>query len=125
MAQAFVGQSVIRLEDKPLVTGRGRFAGDINFARQLHMRIVRSNHAHANIVSIDTEAARGFPGVVAVWTAAEVRTLTPRRVDALLRGPRRDRARHVFLREVKAVSHHDLGLDLTPGACRCRMVLDL
>jgi len=61
----------------------------------------------------------------AVWTAAEVRALTPRRVEALLRGPRRDRARHVFLREVKAVSHHDLALDLTPGACRCRMVLDL
>ena len=58
-ATKWIGQSVERLEDPPLVTGRGRFAGDINFPRQLHMRIVRSNHAHANIVSIDTEAARG------------------------------------------------------------------
>ena len=71
-AVKWIGQSVERLEDPPLVTGRGRFAGDINFPRQLHMRIVRSNHAHGNIVSIDTEAARALPGVVAVWTAADI-----------------------------------------------------
>ena len=76
-ATKWIGQSVDRLEDPPLVTGRGRFAGDINFARQLHMRIVRSNHAHANIVSIDTEAARELPGVVAVWTAADITDVPP------------------------------------------------
>jgi len=76
-ATKWIGQSVKRLEDPPLVTGRGRFAGDINFARQLHMRIVRSNHAHANIVSIDTEAARELPGVVAVWTAADITDVPP------------------------------------------------
>src|SRR6266581_2785715 len=57
-ATKWIGQSVERLEDPPLVTGRGRFAADINFARQLHMRVVRSNHAHANILSIYTDAAR-------------------------------------------------------------------
>ena len=76
-ATKWIGQSVERLEDPPLVTGRGRFAGDINFARQLHMRMVRSNHAHANIVSIDTEAARALPGVVAVWTAADIADVPP------------------------------------------------
>src|SRR5436190_1633701 len=76
-ATKWIGQSVERLEDPPLVTGRGRFAGDINFPRQLHMRIVRSNHAHANIVSIDTEAARELPGVVAVWTAADITDVPP------------------------------------------------
>ena len=76
-ATKWIGQSVERLEDPPLVTGRGRFAGDINFPRQLHMRIVRSNHAHANIVSIDTEAARALPGVVAVWTAADIADVPP------------------------------------------------
>ena len=65
-ATKWIGMAVERLEDPPLVTGRGRFAGDINFPRQLHMRLARSNHAHANIVSIDTEAARALPGVVAV-----------------------------------------------------------
>jgi CO/xanthine dehydrogenase Mo-binding subunit len=45
----FVGRSVTRLEDRPLVTGNGRFAADVSFAHQLHMRVVRSSHAHARI----------------------------------------------------------------------------
>jgi carbon-monoxide dehydrogenase large subunit len=73
----WIGRSVERLEDPPLVTGRGRFAGDINFPRQLHMRIVRSNHAHANILSIYTDAARALPGVVAVWTADDIAEVPP------------------------------------------------
>ena len=40
-----LGHAVARIEDLPLVTGRGRFAGDINFPHQLHMRIVRSPKA--------------------------------------------------------------------------------
>ena len=76
-ATKWIGQSVERLEDPPLVTGRGRFAGDINFPRQLHMRIVRSNHAHGKIISIDTTAARAMPGVVAVWTAADIAEVPP------------------------------------------------
>jgi carbon-monoxide dehydrogenase large subunit len=76
-ATKWIGQSVERLEDPPLVTGRGRFAGDINFPRQLHMRIVRSNHAHGRILSIDTDAAREMPGVMAVWTAADIANVPP------------------------------------------------
>ncbi|MGA2894805.1 MAG: xanthine dehydrogenase family protein molybdopterin-binding subunit [Xanthobacteraceae bacterium] len=74
---AFVGRSVIRLEDPPLVTGQGRFAADVSFARQLHMRVVRSAHAHGRIVSIDTRAARAADGVVAVWTGANVADIPP------------------------------------------------
>ena len=73
----WIGKPVERLEDPPLVTGRGRFAADINFARQLHMRVVRSNHAHANITSIYTDAARDVPGVVAVWTADDIADVPP------------------------------------------------
>jgi aerobic carbon-monoxide dehydrogenase large subunit len=76
-ATKWIGQAVERLEDPPLVTGRGRFAGDINFPRQLHMRLVRSNHAHAVITAIDTEAARELPGVVTVWTSADVADVPP------------------------------------------------
>ncbi|CAN0149427.1 unnamed protein product, partial [Phaeothamnion confervicola] len=76
-ATKWIGQSVERLEDPPLVTGRGRFAADINFARQLHMRVVRSNHAHGRIVSIDASEARALPGVVAVWTAADIADIGP------------------------------------------------
>src|SRR5580658_1064009 len=74
---AYVGRSVPRLEDRPLVTGRGLFAADVAFAHQLHMRVVRSAHAHGRIVAIDTAAARAAPGVAAVWTAADVAAIPP------------------------------------------------
>jgi len=68
----FIGRSVPRLEDRPLLLGLGRYAADISFPRQLHMRIVRSDVAHGTISSIDAEAARARPGVHAVWTHADV-----------------------------------------------------
>ena len=73
----WIGQSVERLEDPPLVRGRGRFAADISFPHQLHMRIVRANHAHGRIAAIDTSAARALPGVVAVWSAADIADIPP------------------------------------------------
>ncbi|HUD89348.1 MAG TPA: molybdopterin cofactor-binding domain-containing protein, partial [Xanthobacteraceae bacterium] len=73
----WIGQSVARLEDPPLVTGRGEFAGDINFSHQLSMRMVRSAHAHGRIVAIDAAAARALPGVFAVWTAADIAEVPP------------------------------------------------
>src|SRR5882724_3573572 len=73
----WIGQSVKRLEDPPLVRGRGRFAGDISFPHQLHMRIARSALAHGTIVAVDTAAARALPGVVAVWTAADIADVPP------------------------------------------------
>jgi len=73
----FVGRSVLRLEDRPLVMGRGRFAADVSFAHQLHMRLVRSTHAHGRIVAIDIAKARPAPGVIALWTAADVADIPP------------------------------------------------
>ena len=73
----WIGQSVARLEDPPLVTGRGQFAGDINFPHQLTMRIVRSAHANGRIKSIDPAAARALPGVFAVWTADDIADVPP------------------------------------------------
>src|SRR5262245_36553722 len=73
----WIGKSVARLEDPPLVRGRARFAGDISFPHQLHMRMVRSNHAHGRIDSIDAAAARALRGVVAVWSAADIADLPP------------------------------------------------
>jgi aerobic carbon-monoxide dehydrogenase large subunit len=72
-----LGRSLPRLEDLPLLIGRGRFVDDINLPGQLHMRIVRSEHAHGDIVSVDAEAARAIPGVVAVWTGEDIRDLPP------------------------------------------------
>jgi carbon-monoxide dehydrogenase large subunit/6-hydroxypseudooxynicotine dehydrogenase subunit gamma len=76
-ADKYIGQPVPRLEDPPLVTGRGRFAGDISFPHQLHMRLARSQVAHGSIVAIDTTQARALPGVVAVWTAADIADVPP------------------------------------------------
>jgi aerobic carbon-monoxide dehydrogenase large subunit len=73
----WIGQSVERLEDPPLVIGRGEFAGDINFPHQLHMRIVRSAHAHGRILWLDAAAAQTLPGVFAVWTAADIADVPP------------------------------------------------
>src|SRR5690348_14066478 len=73
----WVGASVTRLEDPPLVRGRGRFAADIDFPHQLHMRIVRSSHAHGRLKSVDASAALAMKGVVAVWTAADIADLPP------------------------------------------------
>src|SRR6266516_514588 len=74
---SFVGRSVTRLEDRPLVTGRGAFAADVAFPRMLHMRLVRSVHAHGRIISIDASAALAVAGVVAVWTSADVSKIPP------------------------------------------------
>jgi carbon-monoxide dehydrogenase large subunit len=73
----WIGQSVARLEDPPLVTGRGQFAGDINFPHQLIMRIVRSAYANGRIISIDAAAARALPGVFAVWSADDIADVPP------------------------------------------------
>jgi aerobic carbon-monoxide dehydrogenase large subunit len=73
----YVGRSLPRLEDRPLVTGQGCFAADISFAHQSHMRVVRSAHAHGRILAIHTDAARTIPGVIAIWTAADVAAIPP------------------------------------------------
>jgi carbon-monoxide dehydrogenase large subunit len=75
--QNFIGRSVPRLEDRPLLTGRGRFAADISFPGQWVMRVVRSPVAHGEIKSIDVAAALKLAGVHAAWTAADVAHLPP------------------------------------------------
>ena len=67
-----IGQRVTRIEDRPLVRGLGKFAADIDFPRQLHMRVVRSDIAHGLLKGVDTTAAQAMPGVIAVWTADDV-----------------------------------------------------
>ena len=73
----FVGRSVPRLEDAPLVVGQGRFAADISFAHQAYMRVVRSAHAHGRIAAINCADARASTGVIAIWTAIDVADIPP------------------------------------------------
>jgi len=72
MGAKHFGARVARLEDPALLTGRGRFVGDIALAGMLHACFVRSPHAHAKIRAIDTAAARAMPGVHAVLTADDL-----------------------------------------------------
>ncbi len=72
MGQFGMGQPVRRLEDQRLVTGHGRYTDDISLAHQAYAYVLRSPHAHARIRGIDTKAAEAAPGVLAVYTAADL-----------------------------------------------------
>jgi carbon-monoxide dehydrogenase large subunit len=67
----FIGQPLPRNEDARLLTGRGQFTDDFNFPGQAYAAMVRSPHAHARIVGIDSSAARTMPGVLGVFTGAD------------------------------------------------------
>ena len=67
-----IGLSVKRREDHRFLTGRGRYVDDLPFPGLLHAAIVRSPHAHARILGIDTHRALAQPGIAAVLTFAEL-----------------------------------------------------
>ena len=66
------GQSIRRLEDQRFLTGRGRYTDDIQREAQLYLHVIRSPHAHATILGIDSTAARAVPGVLGVFAAADL-----------------------------------------------------
>ncbi|HYZ16369.1 MAG TPA: molybdopterin cofactor-binding domain-containing protein, partial [Candidatus Acidoferrum sp.] len=72
----YLGKPLLRKEDERLLTGTARFLDDIEIPRALHATFVRSPHAHARIVAIDTEEARRAPGVLAVVTGRELASWT-------------------------------------------------
>jgi carbon-monoxide dehydrogenase large subunit len=97
-----------RREDGRLVTGAGRYTGDWNLPGQLHAVFLRADRAHADLVAVDTAAAARAPGVIAVFTGADVAHFGaapplvryPGRGGMALRDPHRpvlahDRVRHV------------------------------
>jgi aerobic carbon-monoxide dehydrogenase large subunit len=67
-----VGQPVRRKEDDTLVRGKGKYTDDFNLPGQAYAWIVRSSHAHGIIRGIDTSAAKAMPGVLGVWTGADL-----------------------------------------------------
>jgi carbon-monoxide dehydrogenase large subunit len=73
MAKFGIGDSVRRLEDPRLLTGGGRYTDDTKLSQPAaRMYVLRSPHAHADIRKIDTTAAKKAPGVLAVFTGADV-----------------------------------------------------
>ncbi len=66
------GRDVRRIEDASLLTGSGRYTDDFTLPNQTWISFLRSPVAHAKIVSIDTEAAAKMPGVLAIYTGADL-----------------------------------------------------
>ena len=71
-SSTWVGRPLKRREDRRLLSGRGRFLGDLRLPGMAYAAILRSPHAHARIVSINPDRARAAPGVLAVVTGDEV-----------------------------------------------------
>jgi carbon-monoxide dehydrogenase large subunit len=104
VTDSLVGKAVKRKEDARLVAGRGRYLDDLRVPGLLHLAIVRSPHAHAEVRRIDARAARAIDGVVAVLTRAELPELGGS-IPPLVPEPKRraythpvlaaDRVRHV------------------------------
>jgi aerobic carbon-monoxide dehydrogenase large subunit len=72
-----VGQSIPRLEDPMLVRGLGRYTDDVSLPGQAYGVMVRSRNAHGIIRGIDTKAAAQMPGVLAVYTGADLKDYGP------------------------------------------------
>jgi aerobic carbon-monoxide dehydrogenase large subunit len=72
VAKFGIGQPVLRTEDPKLLRGEGRFTDDVAVAGQAYAVMVRSRHAHGIIRRIDTAAARALPGVLGVYTGADL-----------------------------------------------------
>ena len=72
MKQFGIGQPVRRVEDRRFITGHGNYVDDIQLPRQTYAFMLRSPHAHARIVAIDSAAALGVPGVLTVFTGEDL-----------------------------------------------------
>ena len=67
-----IGSRPVRHDGADKVTGRAIYANDVRMSGLLHAKMLRSPHAHAKIISIDTRAAEAYPGVKAVLTASDL-----------------------------------------------------
>jgi aerobic carbon-monoxide dehydrogenase large subunit len=83
-----VGQSVPRLEDPMLLRGKGRYTDDVSLPGQCYAVMVRSQVAHGVIRGIDAEAARNMPGVLGVFTGADLKSYGP--LKCIVPFPNRD-----------------------------------
>ncbi len=72
MSKFGMGQSVRRVEDQRFITGTGRYTDDINLPDQAYGFVLRSPHAHARILKLDTSAAKAAPGVLGIFTGPDL-----------------------------------------------------
>ncbi|MBM3356043.1 MAG: xanthine dehydrogenase family protein molybdopterin-binding subunit, partial [Betaproteobacteria bacterium] len=72
-----IGQPVPRTEDPVLLRGQGRYTDDLNEPGQAYAWMVRSNHAHGILRGIDAATAKSMPGVLAIYTSADLAAYGP------------------------------------------------
>jgi carbon-monoxide dehydrogenase large subunit len=72
VTEKYIGKPMTRTEDPRLLTGQALFVDDVQIPGMLHAAFLRSDYAHARVVSLDVSAAREMPGVVAVFTAEDM-----------------------------------------------------
>jgi carbon-monoxide dehydrogenase large subunit len=84
LIRSIIGDEPKRREDLRFITGRGGYLDDLTFDDLAHAVVLRSPHAHAGVESIDPQAARAMPGVIAILTAEDARAdgLQPLRPSA-------------------------------------------
>ena len=97
-AISYVGRSLLRREDRRLLTGRGQFIADLELPRMLHAAFIRSPLAHARIRSIDLSQAAAAPGVALALSGADLVRLLPPLPDTQLSLPSKwtTRVQHEF-----------------------------
>ena len=88
-----IGENVLRKEDNRLLTGNGLYMGDIHFENQVHAYVLRSPHANAKIISIDTSNADSIKGVIGIYTSNDIGEIKPLpcAVDSMFEFKKRDR----------------------------------
>ncbi|HEX9326781.1 MAG TPA: xanthine dehydrogenase family protein molybdopterin-binding subunit [Reyranella sp.] len=100
-----IGQPVPRQEDPTLLRGEGRYTDDMNLPNQAHCVMVRSQVAHGVIKGIDTAEARTMPGVLGVWTGADLDAAGYGPLKTLIPVPNRDGS------PMKTPTRHSLATD--------------
>ena len=75
--EKMVGRPIKRREDPRLITGAGNYLDDVRLPGMTYAALVRSPHAHARIVSVDTSAAATMPGVIGVFTGDDFMDVNP------------------------------------------------
>jgi carbon-monoxide dehydrogenase large subunit len=101
LPNSYIGRSVPRPNARNLVAGRATYVDDVTLPRMVHAAFVRSPHAHARIVAIDTAAAAALPGVVRVVTAADLATVVTPWVAVL-----------AHLKGMKSAPQHPLAVEV-------------
>ncbi len=106
----YIGRSLLRREDRRLLTGQGQFIADLVLPRMLHAVVVRSDRAHGYIRAVNLTQAREMPGVVCALNGADLLQLLPPVPEGQISMPRKwtSVVQHKFLNPQEPLLAHDM-----------------